>query len=432
MINHLRTMPLVALCALASPIACTAAASYRAVAYMTTQNSEPLGLLEGSPGLFFVQAGAGIIFSVTTQGAVTVLAEFPVGYQVESVPGATGANGLFYSSVEQPDDGAGTGNIISVSSAPGSERTYGTESLAMTPIAGNLPTGKLYGLVYNFSAGANAVGTSDLRGTVATFYQFPGTERPSTPIYGADGNYYGTSYPYGAKSYYFYKLTPSGSLTKIAEAPFNVMLQGTDGNFYGAEGPGACGSGIPGAAYKITPSGQATVLHQFQGCSDGIVDSLIEGSDGKLYGVTEGNSAIFSLTTSGQYKLLFETTNGLSQGLCKCILTQGSDGIIYGTALGGGPSGLGVVFALDAGLPAPQPRSQQFEPASGAVGTDVRLWGYNLLNASVQFNGVPATNVHSSGPNYVWATVPAGATTGPITITTPGGTITTKAGFTVE
>jgi hypothetical protein len=32
----------------------------------------------------------------------------------------------------------------------------------------------------------------------------------------------------------------------------------------------------------------------------------------------------------------------------------------------------------------------------------------------------------------VWAKVPAGATTGPITVTTPGGSIMTHASFTVQ
>jgi hypothetical protein len=62
----------------------------------------------------------------------------------------------------------------------------------------------------------------------------------------------------------------------------------------------------------------------------------------------------------------------------------------------------------------------------------VRIWGANLLSATVQFNGVPAVAVSSSGPNYVWATVPAGATTGPISVTTPGGSNTTQASFTVQ
>lgn len=74
----------------------------------------------------------------------------------------------------------------------------------------------------------------------------------------------------------------------------------------------------------------------------------------------------------------------------------------------------------------------KFSPQSGAPGTRVRIWGQNLLSASVAFNGVPATAVSNSGSNYVWATVPGGATSGPITVTTPGGANTTQASFTVR
>src|ERR1039458_3645735 len=56
----------------------------------------------------------------------------------------------------------------------------------------------------------------------------------------------------------------------------------------------------------------------------------------------------------------------------------------------------------------------------------------NPLSASVEFSGVAAMAVSNSGPNYVWATVPAAATTGPLTVTIPGGTYTTEASFMVE
>jgi uncharacterized repeat protein (TIGR03803 family) len=111
---------------------------------------------------------------------------------------------------------------------------------------------------------------------------------------------------------------------------------------------------------------------------------------------------------------------------------QGSDGNIYGTAISGGPNNGGVIFALELGLPKPAPAAQRFSPGSGAVGTQVLLWGSNLLAASVQFNGIAATTVSNSGSNYILASVPTGAATGPITITTPGGTVTTKESFTVE
>jgi uncharacterized repeat protein (TIGR03803 family) len=212
------------------------------------------------------------------------------------------------------------------------------------------------------------------------------------------------------------------------------MLQGSDGNFYGIQSTalGCSGGNQHGAVYKLTPTGQFTILHDFGVCGDAVVNSLIEGSDGKLYGATQGNSVLFSLTKSGTYTVEFRTANGTTEGLCTCTLTQGSDGIIYGTALGGGPGGFGLIFALDAGLPIPKPQAREFHPQSGAVGTKVRIWGYNLLKASVDFNGVPGTDVHSSGPNYVWATVPTGATTGPITATTPGGSSTTRSSFTVQ
>src|ERR1035441_3117213 len=115
-------------------------------------------------------------------------------------------------------------------------------------------------------------------------------------------------------------------------------------------------------------------------------------------------------------------------------IIQGSDGIIYGTAVYGGSSSAndGVIFALDAGLPVPKPRARHFSPLAGRVSTKVRIWGQNLFGASVQFNGAAATTVTNGGPDYVWATVPAGATTGPITVTTPGGSSTLKPNFTVK
>jgi uncharacterized repeat protein (TIGR03803 family) len=328
-----------------------AGATYRVVYYLTNQNQAAIGIIEGSPGVFYSQSGAVVIFSVTTQGNATTLATFQdPPYGIESNPGAIAANGLLYSSVEQVING-GSGNVFSVSSTPGSEHIYPAQSLAAAPLAGNLPDGKLFGLVYNFSTG-NTLGTADLGGNVASFYQFPSGDRPATPIYAADGNYYGISYNPGVtgSTSYFYRVTPSGSFTKVASLPFigagldftgsGLVLQASDGNFYGIQptSGGCAGSNQHGAVFKLTPSGQFTILHDFGVCGKAIVDDLIEGSDGKLYGVTEGNNALFSLTRAGVYKVEFETNNPNTQGLCTCTLVQGHDGIMYGTAVGGGPT----------------------------------------------------------------------------------------------
>ncbi len=77
------------------------------------------------------------------------------------------------------------------------------------------------------------------------------------------------------------------------------------------------------------------------------------------------------------------------------------------------------------------PTITSFSPASGNVGTVVAITGTNLLGVSaVKFNGTTATFTTSTATS-VSATVPTGATTGKITVTTPGGTATSLTDYTV-
>ena len=77
----------------------------------------------------------------------------------------------------------------------------------------------------------------------------------------------------------------------------NLVIQGSDGNFYGTTNSG--GAIIPhnfGTVFMITTSGKLTTLYSFcsvgdpsmQACLDGNVPQtgLIEGGDGNLYGAT--------------------------------------------------------------------------------------------------------------------------------------------------
>jgi hypothetical protein len=71
------------------------------------------------------------------------------------------------------------------------------------------------------------------------------------------------------------------------------------------------------------------------------------------------------------------------------------------------------------------------KPASGAVGAAVTITGVNLAAASaVKFHGVAAT-IKTDKATTITTTVPAGATTGKITVTTSGGVATSPADFTV-
>jgi hypothetical protein len=77
------------------------------------------------------------------------------------------------------------------------------------------------------------------------------------------------------------------------------------------------------------------------------------------------------------------------------------------------------------------PSLDSFTPANGPPGTSVTIAGTHLAGATaVAFGGVAATYTVASD-TQITATVPAGAASGPITVTTPGGTVATSATFTV-
>ena len=106
------------------------------------------------------------------------------------------------------------------------------------------------------------------------------------------------------------------------------------------------------------------------------------------------------------------------------IITKGSDGAMWFTNFGGGAIGR-ITTSLT-------PAISGFTPSSGAPTDQVTITGANLSGASgVAFNGTAATIVSESGHQVV-TDVPAGATSGPVTVTTPAGTATSTSTFTVN
>ncbi len=93
----------------------------------------------------------------------------------------------------------------------------------------------------------------------------------------------------------------------------------------------------------------------------------------------------------------------------------------------------GGSFSVARGAPPPPapPTLTGFSPASGPVGTIVTLAGTGLSGATaVAFNGTSAQFTVVSDTK-ITATVPAGATSGAISVTTPGGTVQSATAFTV-
>ncbi len=222
-------------------------------------------------------------------------------------------------------------------------------------------------------------------------------ETPNGLIQGSDGNFYGTTGPFGVVSGgTMFKLTPSGTLTTLHSfcpqkdpnsgdcldgyGPGRV-IEGSDGNFYGTAASGGAnferGGGSAGTAYMITPSGAFTTLYSFcaqvdpktENCLDGeYPDGIIEGSDGNFYGTTSSGGLnsfggarpagiVFKLTPSGVFTTLCSFCSQDPDGL-DCLdgqepsgLIEGSDGNFYGIAAIGGQFGRattsgGTVFKL--------------------------------------------------------------------------------------
>src|ERR1700682_4274734 len=150
----------------------------------------------------------------------------------------------------------------------------------------------------------------------------------------------------------------------------NVLLQASDGNFYGAAQLTTIGSSNPqgGTLFKIAPAGQFTLLFTFAPDSSGKylngdqpATALVEANDGFLYGVSfmggsKDSGVLFRISKAGTgFKVVhtFCSATNCADGGSPGSLILGHDGNLYGTTSAGGstdplcqPTGCGTIFRL--------------------------------------------------------------------------------------
>jgi uncharacterized repeat protein (TIGR03803 family) len=385
----------------------------------------------------------GTAFRITPGGKVTVLDSFDLSHIIFS--GLTlGTDGNFYGSTY---GGGLFGTVFKIT-----------------------PQGKLT-LLHNFTghkdgahpfpppvqgADGNFYGTTSSRGTknggtaykitpsgkLTTIFEFDGKNGyplPASPlVQGTDGNFYGTTQQGGDASNdgVVFRLTPSGKFTVLhpfdstdGSHPDSALVQASDSNFYGTTKAG--GNFNLGVAFKITPEGGLTVLHHFAAKDGGVPWGLVQATDGNLYGVTQesgkdGYGTIYKLTLNGKFSVI-HTFSLVTGAYPSVALIQHTNGILYGDTYQGGAHDSGVFFKLKIGA-AP---FVSLLPILGKVGATIEFLGQGFTGTTgVSFNGTAATfNVVSS--TYLTAVVPVGATTGYVTVTTPGGTVTSNRIFRV-
>ena len=197
--------------------------------------------------------------------------------------------------------------------------------------------------------------------TESTLYTFSPYASPSPLIQASDGNFYGTAPTGGTSSAGFvFRLTPGGAESVIHSfngasdggAPMASLIEGNDGNLYGTTTTGGLGHGT---LFRMTLTGGITVLHNFAVTDGTSAGALIENNAGDFFGAaTTGGGAsssgtVFEYSHTAVFSVIHTFTGTGGDGARpNSQLLQASDGLIYGaTARGGSLSGGGSLFRFN-------------------------------------------------------------------------------------
>ena len=431
--------------------------------------------------------GYGSIYKISTDGT-TFTVVHSINGSTEGTPwyGNTapivGADGNFYGSVS--DGNSNYGTIYKMTAAGSMKVLFAFDGTVRYPYGivqgsdGNFygtagaSTGNQYGIVFRITAAGKFT-------ILHTFAGYPndGAQPYGSIIQAADGNFYGTTKAGGLNDRgTIYKMTLKGVVTIIHSFsssdgfgyfPFAGVIQATDGKLYGATtSPG-------GILFQGTSSGGYSVMVKLTGTTGLYPGSnpqipMFQHTNGTLYGDTVyGGSGNVNCGTSGNCGVLYSLDMGLNPFVA-LMTTAGKAGKVI-QILGNGLTGTtSVMFGsgsatfhvvsdtyMTATVPATgttgsvivtapsgarvssksfkvQPAISGFTPSSGAVGSQVVITGTGLTQTSaVSFGAVKASSFTVNSATQVTATVPTGAVTGKIKITTPGGSATSTAVFTV-
>jgi len=350
--------------------------------------------------------------------------------------------------------------------------------------------GNLYGATSSGGSDeAGAVFRIISGGKLKTVYSFTGLDDGTSPnaplVQGKDTQLYGTAYSGGFFNFgTIFKLTlptpslPSTETTLYAfdetsSDPYNPgagLLAASDGNFYGSTYHGGV-DGL-GNLFELQSGGSFIPLVDLTGSTGTTAGAypnvnMIEDTNGLFYGVTSGggtngtgigDGVLFSLTPPNPLSHISVCCNWwviLDQPVT--IIGQNLTGVIsvdFGSVTARfrpGSNTYLTAFVPSAAVDSPVtvtlatglqlqsqhnvrilPKITNLDPSSGPVGTPVSIVGGGFAGTTeVTFGGVATGNFTVVSPALIQATVPSGAVTGKVVVTTPNGSATSKQTFTV-
>jgi uncharacterized repeat protein (TIGR03803 family) len=452
-------------------LAAVIAAPAQTFTTLDTGISSSAPLVQGIDGNLYgsnAQSGS-TIFKITPNGTLSTVHSFSNEAGGESPTGlALGLNGHLYGTTEfggqsstcpTPRMGCGTvfgfnanGTISTLHSFSGADGKYpvggltlGSDGNFYGTTKGIIVRGTSYGNVFKITP----------TGVFTVLHAFSNTDgaNPAGPlVLGTNGNLYGTTTAGGTNGGgTVFMITTGGTLTTLhnfnpssadgdGSSPVGALVQAADGNFYGTAllgGPTCNGDVVDlGTIFLISPGGR-TFQTVYDFCTAGGQGSnpdtgLVLGADGNFYGGASGillsspveNATLFEITPKGVLTTLYNFSYSTN-----LTLMQATNGTFYGTATG---SSNGIdpptIFSLSTGLVA----FVTAVPPSRGIGARVIILGQGLTGATaVTFNGVTAAFTVNSDTE-ITTSVPAGAKTGSVQVTTPTGTLSTKVAFAVN
>jgi uncharacterized repeat protein (TIGR03803 family) len=350
----------------------------------STDGPGPNSLILGKDGKFYGTtsvggtSGTGTVFSVTSAGSESIVYSFGastsiVGYAPQSLLQGTDGN-LYGVTNSGGAFGVGIAFKVTLGGAETDLHSFGNID-SVGHLDGLYPNsliqasnGNLYGTTSIGNANPGIAFELTSSGTETVFYGFATAgadgRGPLAIIQGSDGNFYGTTNTGGTNGTgAVYKITPAGAETVLysfgptssteAQSPTGGLVEGSDGNFYGMTAAG--GANGTGTVFKVTPSGSETVIYSFDPQVNRIsprpIGTLIQGSDGNLYGCTQHSGTlnvgtVFKMTTAGVHTILHSFTAQGTDAAEPGVLLQVQNGDIYGAAASGGANGTGAIFKI--------------------------------------------------------------------------------------
>jgi len=255
--------------------------------------------------------------------------------------------------------------------------------------------------------------------TLHTFNEADGRQATDTLIRGSDGRLYGTTMYGGLNgSGTVFAVNPDGSrfttlhafANSDGAAPFWGVIQGKDGRLYGVTLNGGQNQG--GTVFAINTDGSGfSTLHFFQNANDGASpSSILQGSDGRIYGTfangATSHGGIFAINTDGTGFTEIATFTTGSSASPQGVL-QASNGRLYGTTDDDG-LGYGTIFSLNTDgtgfttLYRFTGQSDGSYPQALVQGADGRLYAGTYQGGTNNYGTIFAIGTDGTGFQTLW------------------------------